>query len=325
MKKSDLQAAARVLIEGESFLIAGHVNPDGDCLGSISSLALALAAMGKKTYPVCLEGIPDLYRFIPGSERILNRLPQIEPFDVGISVDSDRLDRLGPVGEAFSRCDRILALDHHQGGQWNEAATTLIDSTSASCGEIVYELLREAGVKFTKEIAESLLTAIVTDTGTFRFTNVKPSTLRIAADLMEFGAIPGVIANKVYETRTLSSARLLGEALASLNTEEDGLISYAAITREQIQRTNADDSETDGIVNFVRSVRGARVGILFRATAEGDTKASLRTSGDMGDISEVARIFGGGGHRAAAGCTVEHPLEESIPLVLDAVKRWMAS
>jgi bifunctional oligoribonuclease and PAP phosphatase NrnA len=325
MKNSDLQAVVRVIQEGESFLIAGHVSPDGDCLGSMCALAFALSDIGKKAFPVCLEGVPDLYRFIPGSERILNQLPKdFTKCDVAIAVDSDRPDRLGPISESLSSCERLIAIDHHLDGCW-ESGTNLIDPLSASSGEIVYELLKGMGVRITRDIAECLMTAIVSDTGTFRFTNVKPSTMRIAADLMETGVSPGKIASQIYEVRTLSSTKLLGEALRNLSTSLDGRIAYTYITKEQIQKAGSKDSETDGIVNFVRSVRGAKVGIFFRTAPEGDTRVSLRGPAEDGDISEVARMFGGGGHRAAAGCTVEKPLSEAMPIVLDAVKRWMES
>ena len=242
MNKNDLVAAARVLHEGETFLLAGHVSPDGDCLGSMSALTLALTALGKKAFPVSMDGVPELYRFIPGSERILSKLPQVPQFDVGIALDSDRLDRLGPAGKGFADCKELLVIDHHLGYQWDRGVK-LADSSSASCGEIVYELLLELGVKLNREIAEGLLTAIVTDTGTFRFQNVKPSTLRIAAELMECGAAPGTIAERVYESRTLAGARLLGETLTNLATTDDGRIAYAFITREQMESTGAGDSD----------------------------------------------------------------------------------
>lgn len=321
MNKSDLQSAAQIIRDGHTFLIAGHTSPDGDCLGCITALAFALSGLGKKVFPVCLDGVPDLYSYLPGGESLLSMLPVDQHYDVGISVDSDRPDRLGPTSEALKDCDHIIAMDHHLDGLW-ESGTVLIDQTSASCGEIVYLLLRELGVDITPEIAECLLTAVITDTGAFRYTNVKASTLRIAADLVEAGASPTKITEKVYESRTISSAKLIGKALDHLALTEEGLVAYTYITRDDIDSSGSSDAESEGIVNFARSIRNTEIGILFRETVEGTTRVSLRASAGR-DISIIARMFGGGGHKAAAGCTIEHPLRESIAKVLDAVKQCM--
>jgi phosphoesterase RecJ-like protein len=130
------------------------------------------------------------------------------------------------------------------------------------------------------------------------------------------------IAQKVYETRSLASVRLLGSALSTLQVTPGGRIAYAYITREQLASSEAGDNEGEGIVNYVRSVEGAQVGILFRETPDGNTRVSLRSRDGL-DISQVARMFGGGGHKSAAGCTVDRPLSESIDFVVDAVRKWM--
>jgi len=323
MKKSDFQEAVRILTAGESFLLLGHVSPDGDCLGSILSMTLALVGMGKKAFPVCLEGIPEMYRFLPGSERILHELPAVERIDVAIVLDSDRPERLGPASSALNLCKDHIIIDHHQEDQW-DFGVRLVDSTSASSGEIVYQLLKEANIPLTKDIAECLLAAIVTDTGTFRFANVKPSTLRAAADMLECGTSIDKISRKVYETRTVAGTKLLGCALCNMTVIENGKIAYTFISQKDLADSGASESETDGIVNFVRSVRGVKVGIFFREVSAESTRASLRATDDV-DVSEIAKSFGGGGHRAAAGCTIECPLQDAIGEVLEKVKQWMES
>jgi len=323
MKRSDLAAAAAVIRSGRSFVLAGHTNPDGDCLGSIAGMSVVLSGMGKRVSAVVPEGVPELYKFLPGAERMIAQPPHDERFDVGIAFDSDRQDRLGPAAQIFDRCDQVVVLDHHVGCEWNKGIL-LVDSTKASCGEIVYCLIRELGAPVTREVAESLLTAIVTDTGSFRYSNVKAETLRIAADLVEAGGVPGTIVERVYESRSLASAKALGKALTNLQITDVGRISYTFLTRQDIEEAGAADADTEGIVNVVRSIRGARVGIFFREVSTESTRVSLRSTGGE-DVSAIAKEFGGGGHKAAAGCTVEKPVTQAIEAVLDSVRQCMAS
>jgi bifunctional oligoribonuclease and PAP phosphatase NrnA len=319
--RSDLQTGARILKECGSFLIAGHVNPDGDALGCMCALGLALRSLYKHTVIVSPDGLPDIYRFLPGSDVIVSEVPAGRTFDAVVIVDSDNPERLGDAVSALAACSAILQIDHHPFVDW-EPAVQIVDASAAACGEIVFSLFREMGVRIGADIAECLLTAIVTDTGSFKFTNVTPATLRIAADLIEAGATTHRIAQKVYETRSFAGTKLLGMALSTLMSAQNGRVTYAHVTREQMAASGASEAETEGIVNYIRSVRGARIGILFRE-GDGGIRVSLRAVDGI-DISQVARLFGGGGHRVAAGCTVEQPLDRAVELVLDAVNKCMA-
>lgn len=312
-----------MLKESRTFLVAGHVNPDGDSIGCTCALGLALEGQGKSVVLVSPDGIPDSYKFLSGSDRVFAEVPPDRAFDVGIILDCEDRDRLGSVAVALNSCSAILEIDHHPGGR-SSSGCQLLDPSAASCGEILLKLFNEAGITISPEIAECLLTAVVTDTGSFRFSNVKPATLCAAASLLEAGASISRVAREVYETRSLSSTKLLGSALSTLRTAGNGRIAYASITGAQMAASEAEGAETEGIVNYVRSVRGAEVGILFREGPDGATRVSLR-SGDALDISEIARMFGGGGHPAAAGCTVDRPLEEAVSVVVGAVEKWMGS
>lgn len=323
MTKSDLQEAVRVFGEGGSFLVLGHVNPDGDSLGCMCAFRLAAQSMGKSAVTVSADAVPENYRFLQGSEHILREAPSGERFDVGVILDCDGPGRLGAPSEVLESCAKTLEFDHHPGVE-RISDVRVIDSSAASTGEILYEFFVEAGVNITPQIAECLLTAIVTDTGCFRFSNVKPSTLRAASGLLECGVSINKIVHRVYETRTLAAAKILGAALSSLKTSANGQVAYACITHEQMVSAQTDEAETEGVVNYVRSVRGARVGILFRENTDGTTRVSLRSADNL-DANQIARLFGGGGHRTAAGCTLERPLGEAIEAVLSAVQKWMAS
>ena len=321
--RSDLHEAARLLRDADRILIASHVNPDGDALGSMCALGHVLRALGKNVVMVSPDGVPDGYKFLPGSDRIVNQVSQNQQYDLCVTVDAENIGRLGQVADVLKSCKQTLDIDHHPGGE-RTADVQVLDANSSSSGEIVFEILKEMGVKISTPIAECLLTAIVTDTGCFRFSNVKPNTLRTAASLIERGASISKVVRKVYETRPLSSAKLLGTALSTLNTVENGRIAYASISQEQMAAAGADAAEAEGIVNYIRSVRGARVGLLFREEADGTTRVSLRAGEGM-DVAQIARLFGGGGHKTAAGCTIHAPLSEAVHLVIGAVQKWMAS
>lgn len=323
MKRSSPQEIAAILKEKDGILVAGHVNPDGDTLGCTCALGLALSSLGKINLLYNPDDVPDMYKFLPGTDRIVRELPAGAKFDVLIAVDCENAERLGPLAERVGEFPLVIDIDHHLGEE-RLKGMHLLDRKAASTGEIVADVIKELPGGLTPEIAECLMTAIITDTGSFRFSSVRPSTLRTAADLLEAGASTSRIHRQVYENRSLGGVKILGAALSNIKTAGNKKIAYSFITREQISESKAADSETEGIVNYMRSVRGVKVGVLFTEGSEGKTKVSLR-SRTGSDISEVARAFGGGGHKAAAGCTVDKPLDESIKLVIEAVEKWMES
>ncbi|MDH7480949.1 MAG: bifunctional oligoribonuclease/PAP phosphatase NrnA [Armatimonadota bacterium] len=321
--KSNLQAVTEILKSKKSFLIGGHVSPDGDSLGCMCALGIALERMEKKVVLLSADGVPELYSFLPISNKVIKTAPVRSCFEVGIVIDCEDISRLGQVEEAFRSCETIIEIDHHPNLDRN-GNLQLIWPSAAAAGEIVFELLKNMEVRIDADIATCLLTAIMTDTGSFRFSNVTPQTFRISAELLEKGASPSKIAHNVYENRSLSSTKLLGAVLSSLQTTDSGRIAWASITQEQLATIQASEAETEGVVNYIRSIRGAQVGVLFRECPDGSTRVSLR-SRDGSDISQVARLFGGGGHRTAAGCTINHPLAHTQELVIDAVRKWMGS
>ncbi len=323
MTKSDMQSAVDAFKGASTFLVLSHVSPDGDSLGCMCAFALAAESLGKTAVMLHPDGAGELYTFLPGIDALLTTVSKDQRFDLAVLLDCDGPTRLGLAQELLSQCDKILELDHHLGTD-RVSDFRIIDSTSASTGEVLYDFLRAADVSISSEIAECLLTAVVTDTGCFRFSNVKPSTLRVASELAEIGASVHDIVEHVYESRTLSAARILGTTLAALKTALDGRVAYSRITREELLSSGADESETEGIANYVRSIRGAKIALLFREAEDGSTRVSLR-SVVGGDVSVVAKQFGGGGHRMAAGCTVEKPMNEAIELVISAVEKWMVS
>jgi len=316
-----LAQAASQLRQARRVVLATHVNPDGDTLGSALALAHALRASGSEAVVLSQDGVPDIYTWLPGAGTVLTQT-ESRDFDLGVVCDTGTLARVGSrVRPAIEAARRSLCVDHHV-AEGDFGDIRLVDSTSASTGEIVWHLLRSMGAHLDRAIADCLLCAIVTDTGSFKYPNTTPATLRIAADLVERGADPAAINELVFENRSLASLKLLGRALDSLQVSHDGQIAWAHVRARDYEELGASDEETEGIVGHVRAVRGARVGLLFREIPGRKIRVSLR-SREGYDVNAVAQKFGGGGHRLAAGCSLDPPLEEAERLLLAEAARHL--
>ncbi len=323
MKKTNphRQAWAR-LLEGQSFIIACHQRPDGDTIGSSLALAHALRRLGKDAVIVSADGLPDGYDFIPESDTIVTSTDR-RGFDFGVLVDSEGTNRVGPAEEAVLSSKSTACIDHHQpNGGFGEVR--VVDTSASSTAELVVEFLQANEVEIDNIMATQLMAGLVSDTGAFRFANVTPRTFRVAALLMELGAKPSEIARAVYESRPLQAMKLMGRAMSSLQTDPTGQVVWAVITGGDMQETGTTDADTESVVNLVRWVKGPRVAILFRETKPNSIRTSLRSS-DGVDVDRVARVFGGGGHKAAAGCTLEASLDEAVERVVGEVLKWTAS
>ncbi len=313
-----LAEAADAIRASRSIVLACHVNPDGDALGSLLGLAFALIPLGKDVVCLSEDGVPDILRFLPGSE-LVQQTSDVPAFDLALVVDSGELSRVGShVQPIVARARRIVDIDHHvTAGAFGDIR--VLDAGAASTAEIVYALLQALAAPITNDIATCLFTGIITDTGSFRFQNVTPNTLRVAAELLEAGAPPAHISENVFDNRTFAATRLLGHALSSLTQTADGQVIWAHITAGDFQTLGATDQDTEGVVNYVRGVRGAEVGLLFREMSDGKIRVSLR-SRETVNVAEIAQRFGGGGHRMASGCTIDAPLAEAEQLLVQAVR-----
>ncbi|MBI3911865.1 MAG: DHH family phosphoesterase [Armatimonadetes bacterium] len=321
MDQTKIQVAAQAICTARNVLIACHVHADGDALGSLLALGLGLERLGKTVTLVSPDGVPELWRFLPHWSRVRTAADPNHA-DLGIGVDADGSDRLGSAEAAVLAAPVVIDIDHHAGpdlfGQIH-----LVEPGAAATGEIVYELLQTLRAPFDGDIATCLLTAILTDTGSFRYGSVTPRTFTIAGELVAAGASPGTIYGAVYEQRTLAAARLLGIALERLEVTAGGALAWSVLRRDDFARVGACDEQTEGIVNQLRAVRGVRVAALFREGPEGEIRVSLRAR-DETDVGQVARQFGGGGHRAAAGCTLSGPLAVAVEQVIAAAATQLA-
>ncbi len=318
-----LSRAAEAIHRAQTIVMACHVSPDGDALGSMLGLALALIPLGKDLTLLSQDGVPAIYQFLP-QVHLVQSSSECPRFDLAVVLDSGDFARIGDrVMPILSRAETLVDIDHHAiAGAFGDIQ--VLNTQSASTSEIVYALLQTMALPLTAQIAACLFTGVTTDTGSFRYQNVSSQTLRIAADLVEAGARPADISEQVFENKTFAATRILGHALSSLSATDDRRIVWAHITAHDFLALQATDEDTEGIVSPVRGVRGADVGILFRemVTADGtpSIRISLRSRPGI-NVALVAQQFGGGGHALAAGCTVALPLAEAECVVVDAVRR----
>ena len=312
-----LPLAAQAIRESQTIVLACHVNPDGDALGSMLGLAQGLLPLGKDITILSQDGVPETLSFLPGS-RLVASTSSVASFDLAIVLDSGDLARVGDkVVPVVQRAARIIDVDHHvSSGAFGDIR--VVHSQAASTSEIVYALLLELGLPISTEVATSLFTGVITDTGSFRFQNVTPNTFRIAAALLEHGAPPAFISEHVFENRTFAATAILGCALATMKQYADGKIVTAVVSSDDFNRLNARDVDTEGIVNYVRGVRGADAGVLFREVGDGTIRVSLRARETV-DVAAIASQFGGGGHRMASGCTIKGPIADAEQAIVSAI------
>ncbi len=324
-----------VLEEAEIFLISSHVNPDGDAIGSQIALYSFLLHFGKVVSIVNSDPVPSVYRFLPNVE--VFRIESTENTDIGsdayvpwedvevaIILDCGELKRIGEDLAARIRPRRgLINIDHHLSNRYF-GTHNLVDADACATAELLFHLMEYSGIEMDRDRAMCLYTAILTDTGCFKYNNTNPEAHRISARLIQEGVRPDLIAELVYEVTPYGKARLFGMALATLRLSLDGKIAYMWVTQEMHKQTGTGSEDTDGFTDYIRSLKDIEVAIFFRETDKGEIKVSLRSKSDL-DVNQIAATFGGGGHQAAAGCTISRPLEEAMDAVVEAVARGYKS
>ncbi|MBC7806914.1 MAG: bifunctional oligoribonuclease/PAP phosphatase NrnA [Akkermansiaceae bacterium] len=309
-------AAIAAIAEARRIVLACHVNPDGDALGSLLGLGLGLIAIGKEVVLLSSDGVPANLAFLPGSETVQTDSDRRD-FDLAIVVDSGDLTRIGNARPVVESAPVIMDVDHHVTGE-PFGQIQLLDGNAAATAEIVFDLLVSLGTEITVPIAENLLCGILTDTGSFRFRNTTPQTFQIASALTAIGASPNPIAEAVFENRSFASQKILGRALERMQISEDGRVVWSSVTQADFAETGAADNDTDGVSTQLQSVRGTQVALFLRETKSGLFRVSLRSKEPF-DVSAVAAQFGGGGHKLASGCSLPGPLADAEAKLLTAV------
>ncbi len=327
MFQSEKIEALRKLIDThQHFVLTTHVNPDGDGLGSEMALYHYLKGLGKDVRIWNHNAVPENYAFLDpfgvmeifGQKRHKDLLKEIE---VVLILDISDWLRLKTFGEWLQTQANLatVCVDHHPNGE-HFAKLDFIFTEASSTGEIVFEILHALHAPLTVPIAEALYTAILTDTGSFRFTNTTPRAHRIVAELIETGIDFHQIYEQIYERERPEKLKLLGMVLQNLRFESGGRIVWFQITQEMLRATGLKPEDTDGFSDFPRRIVGVEVSLMFVQVSEKRTKVSFRSKGNV-VINGLAQEVGGGGHQFASGAMVQKPLQETIALVLSKAKK----
>lgn len=318
----DYKKILEIINSNNSFIVTTHVNPDGDAIGSELALAYFLRKLGKKFLIVNHSPTPDNFLFLD-EEKLINKYDstydeQILNADVLIAVDFNTVGRSRSMVEIIqkTRAYKII-IDHHRNPQ-NFVDEIFIDIDAAATGILIYNLIKTYDENLIdKKIADALYTAIMTDTGSFRFERITPEVHLIVAELLKRGTNPTYIYNKVYNEMSFEKLKLLGETISNIRLELDGKIAYMVIDRVSLEKYELAEEEfdVDGFVNYCLSMKETIVGLLFFELKKG-VKVSLRSKGTF-PVNELAEKFGGGGHLNAAGIRLDDgKLDEVIPKVL---------
>ena len=311
---TDLKAIGDALRRYDRFLVVTHENPDGDALGSLLAASLALRQLGKDAV-MYLPGrtpLPSEYGFMPLAD-LVREPPDDAAERVLLAVDCAKEERIGDDA-ARSRAPLTVNVDHHHDNT-RFGDLNLVVADASSTGEVLRDVFAELGVELTPELAEPLYIALVTDTGRFQYANTTPKSFRLAAELVEAGADIHQVFQQVYESVEFAKLKLLARALGRAEVLEGGRIVVSHLLRSDFGEVGASEPYSEGIIDYLRAVEGAELAVLVREQLNEDAaayKGSLRSSIDELDVSAIARRFGGGGHRQAAGFSTDLPLEEIV-------------
>ena len=299
----------------DNFLVLSHVSPDGGALGSMLAMGELLAALGKNVTLFNESGIPSRFTWLAPKREILTKLPAVEP-DSLIVLDCGSPERAGQVIAPWLKAKTVLNMDHHLG---NPMFGTLnwVEQRASSVGEMVGMLSRKLDVPLVGLLGEYVYLALISDTGDFCFNNTRPETLEMAAEILRLGLLPGPFHEQKQSTGTINQLQMRGTVLKRARLHADGRISLIAFTRELFEQTGTGPEDTEGLVNTVLYVRGMQVAISLREEEQG-IKFSLRSKGSI-NVQVVAASFGGGGHRNAAGGTLNMDMDQAKTTMVQAV------
>jgi len=320
MQIDNTEEIKQIVNENKSFMITSHVYPDCDSVGSSLALYHALRQMGKEALVMIPHSVGDKFNYLPGADE-MNFFPhgKDEHFDVVFVLDAGSLTRTRGVRPLVEACEIVVNIDHHISNE-KFGQAIIIDPEASSTAEILFKLLSAWGVKITPEIAECLYAGVVTDTGRFSYDNTDSGTLRMAADLIDFGADPSRLFKNIYLEKTLGELKLLSCALASLKVSENGKYAWIELSARDFEETGTQPVDTSDFAEIPRSVIGVEVGMFFREEGPENFKGSLRSNSPSFNVSNIARTFGGGGHAQAAGFTIFEDIATARKKVLNEIE-----
>jgi phosphoesterase RecJ-like protein len=318
MTHSDLDRIVAAVRERQRFVIVSHARPDGDAIGSQMAATYALRLLGKHVVAVSADPAPPPLMQFPGVPeiRIASHVDEHPGEDAAaIIMECGDLARTGVAG-----LDRffVINIDHHPGnggyGQLN-----WFDPTASACGEMVFDLVRALGVPMTREIATHIYLAILTDTGSFHYSNITPRTFDICGQALEAGVDPVLVARNVYDSNNMGRLKLFGAVLSDMRIDPSARIAIVYLDHEMARQAGGTYEDTEGIINLPLTVKEIQAVVFFKQGDGDQYRVSMRSKGDI-DIGSIAKEFGGGGHKNAAGCTVAGHIDALQKLFIDKIE-----
>ncbi len=319
-----LEQVIEELRSSESLLLTTHVNPDGDAIGSVLGLWHLLRALGKTRTSMAVEGgVPRSYTTLPGAKRILNHDAERPSFDTVVILDCSSFDRIGEIADWIVPSTKVIVIDHHQDAG-PPGTMGHIDPAQAATGELLMDLYDAAGVEVSADAALCLYIAQITDTGGYRFSNTTATSHEKAARLIRTGIDVASVSNDVFYSLPRAKFELMRRLTAHASFHVNGILADSWLSPEDFRDAQATREDTEGLVNIIKHVNGVRVAALFTAFESGYCKLSLRSEGDF-DCAAFLRHYGGGGHVAAAGVTLELPIDTARKTLLAALEEQLSA
>ena len=305
-----IKGVVEALKKFDNFLITSHIDPEPDALGSELALYELVRKLGKKATIINNEKVSEEYSFLEGVELIKTKPEKGAKFDAALVVDCPNPGRTGGVKKRFSGVKFIVNIDHHISNE-NFGDENWVDPHASSTAEMIYLLYKEMKIVISEKMAANIYIAILTDTGSFNYSNTSSLTHHIAGELLEYGINPHTISTQVYKNKKYSDMKLLSKVLSTMALLENGKIAYIVCTKDMLRSTKSMVSATENFVNFATSIKGVIIAIFIREEPDKKNcfKISLRSKKDI-SVNKLAGIFGGGGHKHAAGCLIEGTLSE---------------
>jgi phosphoesterase RecJ-like protein len=315
MTSPELQQIVEAIGARRRFVISSHSRPDGDSIGSSLAMAYALRAMGKEADVVHADPAPGPLMQFPGVRDICVAPSVDGSYDAAIVMECGDLARTGVAGldQLF-----VINIDHHPGNT-GYGQLRWFDPSAAACGEMVYALVKALGVALTPEIATHVYLAILTDTGSFHYSSISPHTFEICRETVEAGVDPVLVARNVYDSNNMGRLKLFGAVLSSMQIDATGRIAIVYLDHEMAREAGGTYEDTEGLINLPLTVKEILAVVFFKQVEGDEYRVSMRSKGDI-DIGAIAKEFGGGGHKNAAGCTVTGAIDALQKLFIDKME-----
>lgn len=315
----DMEKASNLIKKEENIFIVSHINPDGDNIGSMLALYLALKKLDKNVKVLQADFIPQGFDFLTGYNKIKEYSQQKGPIDILIAVDSSDEERLGDNKDLLKISKHIINIDHHVSNTMF-GDVNIVDPKAAATAEIIYEFINFLGIEIDCNIGENIYTAISTDTGRFSYESVSSKTHQIISNLIDIGVDTNNLNINLYENMSIKKMNLFLKVLSKLETYQDDKIAIAYVTQDMLDTTNTTMEDSEGIISFIRKISTVEVACLLKELGDKDIKVSLRSKSYV-DVSNICEEFNGGGHIRAAGCSISSDIDKAKNIIIERLKK----